>query len=92
MMEMILYSHEGCCLCDRLEEMLQPHLAALRQHRDVKFLKRDIADDEPARQLYRLRIPVLLVDGNVLLEGRPDAAQVASALASLAPADPAGSR
>jgi hypothetical protein len=83
-MELVLYSHVGCCLCERLEEMIQPHLAALRRGgREVELIHRDIADDPAWRAAYGERIPVLLADGLALLEGRPEPAEVSAAFARL---------
>lgn len=83
-MQLILYGHAGCCLCDRLAEMIQPHLAALGRQRDVELIKRDIADDPAWHAAYRERIPVLTLGDRVILEGRPEPAEVAEAFAGLA--------
>jgi hypothetical protein len=83
-MELILYGHDGCCLCERLEEMLRPHLAALRKRGVVDLIKRDIANDANWQELYGERIPVLIAAGDILLEGRPEAAEVRAAFERLA--------
>jgi hypothetical protein len=79
-MDLILYSHAGCCLCDRLEEMLAPHLAALRRRGGVNLFKRDIADDPAWHALYHERIPVLVAGEEVILEGRPEEDEIAAAM------------
>jgi hypothetical protein len=84
-MRLTLYSHVGCCLCERLDEMIQPHLTALRRGGlEIELIHRDIADDPAWRSVYGERIPVLLADDHVLLEGRPEPAEVSAAFARLA--------
>jgi hypothetical protein len=82
-MQLVFYSHTGCSLCARLEEMIQPHLAALRRSFPVELIHRDIADDLAWRVAYGERIPVLMAGDRVLLEGRPSAQDVAQAFAQL---------
>ncbi|MCC7192986.1 MAG: glutaredoxin family protein [Phycisphaeraceae bacterium] len=79
----ILYSHAGCCLCDRLEEMITPYLAKQRKTGEVELLKRDIADDIAWFEAYRDRIPVLTLGNHVVLEGRPSEDDVRQAFAEL---------
>ena len=68
-----LYGHAECSLCDRLEAMIRPL--------QLTVVKRDIRGDPTAFAAYRYRIPVLTDDaGRVLVEGRPDEAQVRAAL------------
>lgn len=75
-----LYGHGSCSLCDRLEAMARPTLA----DRGIDLVKRDITTDRAWMDLYRTRIPVLTTeDGRVLVEGRPQAAEVAAALTGL---------
>ena len=75
-MQLILYTRQGCGLCDRLEDMIAPYLAR-HQH---ELVRRDIDTNESYRLLYGDRIPVLTGDGQVILEGRPDDAEVAAAM------------
>ena len=82
-MRFVLYGHAGCCLCERLEEMIEPYLASLRRSGDVELVRRDIADDPAWREAYRERIPVLVAGGRVILEGRPEPEEVARAFADL---------
>lgn len=82
-MQLILYSRDDCPLCDRLEAMIAPHLAALRQHTPVTVTKRDVGGDPSWHLLYHARIPVLALDDRVLLEGRPKDAEVMAAMTRL---------
>lgn len=86
-MQLILYSCDDCPLCDRLEAVIAPHLAALRQHTTITLTKRDINDDPLWHLLYHARIPVLTLDDRVLLEGRPDDAEATTAMAHLVPSE-----
>jgi predicted thioredoxin/glutaredoxin len=71
--EIVLVTRQGCHLCDEA-------LAALRslglepELRDV-----DTADDLHA--LYDWRVPVVMVDGRVIAEGRIDQERLREALA-----------
>lgn len=79
-----LFSAPGCCLCDELVEHLQPHLKKLRKSHDVEFIKRNIADDTTWLETYRERIPVLVCEDKVVVEGRPTEAEIATAIKRLA--------
>ncbi len=83
-LELTLYTRPECSLCDRLEELIAPHLESLRRSRPVTLTKRDITDDPQTEQLYKTRIPVLTCSQRILLEGRPTPEQAAQAIASLA--------
>ena len=65
---LVLYGTTACTLCDRLEQMVRPHLEA----RGLHLTKRDISTNPAWRQTFGHRIPVLVRDGQVLLEGRPE--------------------
>lgn len=78
-MQLILYGKKDCDLCDRLEGLLQPHIAG----RDIAVIKRDIATNQELLKQYRYRIPVLTYEDRVILEGRPEPEEVARILAEL---------
>ena len=82
-MELILYGHAQCSLCDRLEELVLIHLGSLSKGNDVTLQKRDINDDPQWRDTYQTRIPVLEHNKQVILEGRPSIDEVARAIDSL---------
>jgi len=81
--ELVLYGHADCSLCDRLEAMIEPFIRGSHQGVAVTLIKRDITSNSDWHKLYRTRIPVLTYDGLVILEGRPDPAQVAQAMTQL---------
>jgi glutaredoxin len=55
----VLYSRDGCCLCDDAREIL------LRVQREHSFTleERDIEADEKLLRAYLERIPVVTIDG-----------------------------
>jgi glutaredoxin len=72
--KVILVTRQGCHLCDEASRLLQ-ELGVQPEMRDVD------ADDELYR-LYDFRVPVVLVDGDVVAEGRIRRDQLVAALAS----------
>jgi len=82
-LNLILYGRSDCCLCDRLESLITPHLYAWREKGNVILTKRDVEDDRHWFALYGDRIPVLTAGGNVVLEGRPEPETVAAVFAGL---------
>ena len=63
--------------------MIEPYLRGPRREAAITLVKRDITSNDHWRKLYRTRIPVLTYGDSVILEGRPDPAQVAHAMAQL---------
>ncbi|MCZ8131345.1 MAG: glutaredoxin family protein [Steroidobacteraceae bacterium] len=64
----MVWSREGCGLCDELVEELAPWAAARGWALEV----RDVDDDPEARRRFGLKIPVLVLDGTVVCHGRLD--------------------
>jgi len=75
----VLVTRQGCHLCDEALRLLQ-ELDAQPELADVD------ADDELHR-LYDFRVPVVLIDGAVVAEGRVRRDQLVAALASNRPTD-----
>lgn len=73
-MAILLYTRRGCHLCEQAEDLLL--------HRGASVRLVDVDDDSAALTLYGLRVPVLEVDGVVLLEGRFDDRLLEAALRS----------
>ncbi len=63
-MSCILYTRQGCCLCDEAE-------ALLREHGLVPE-KVDIDQDEALRGRYNECVPVVVIDGRERFRGRID--------------------
>ncbi len=61
-MSILLYSRRGCHLCEEAEDML----AAL----GVPAARVDVDGEPVAVARYGLRVPVLEIDGEAVLEGR----------------------
>jgi predicted thioredoxin/glutaredoxin len=69
---LVLVTRQGCHLCDEVLELLRslghdPELA-------------DVDSDDRLHDLYDWRVPVVLVDGRVIDEGRVDPARLRKAL------------
>jgi predicted thioredoxin/glutaredoxin len=60
--EVVLVTRQGCHLCDDA-------LASL-QSLGVEPELRDVDSDDQLHQLYDWRVPVVMVDGRVVAEGR----------------------
>jgi len=74
-MPVVLYTRRGCHLCEAAEDILAA--AGL----DVQLV--DIDQDADLAAAYGVRIPVVEVAGEVVLEGRLDERQVAAVLPRL---------
>jgi len=85
-MKFHLYSRPECHLCDRLEQLIRPHIDALAQREgagNVHLVKFNIDDDAAWREKFATRIPVLTLNETVLLEGRPDPTEVSRVMQGL---------
>lgn len=71
-MDIVLYTRRGCGLCEAAEDML----AVLAP--DAAWV--DVAGDAALESAYGTRVPVLVVAGRIVAEGRFDEAAVAAAL------------
>jgi glutaredoxin len=65
----VLYSRRGCHLCEAAEDIVVAHRS------DVVVI--DVDRDAQARARFDLRVPVLEIDGAVVVEGRFDEATIA---------------
>lgn len=77
------YTKAHCPLCERLALLVDPHLRGLAREHGVRWTECDITTDEAWLARYGERVPVLVCDGRVILEGRPDSDEVAVAIARL---------
>jgi len=82
-MALLLYSRRGCHLCEEAEDLLAAWRCA------VEVI--DVDADAAAAAAYGDRVPVLVRDGAVVLEGRFDDAGIAGLLEGPGPS-PAGVR
>ena len=66
MKQLVLISGPDCSLCDQAKALIEK----VRAEVPFDFETRDLADDEGLRELYARRIPVILLDGELVLEGK----------------------
>jgi hypothetical protein len=68
----------GCHLCHDMAVVVRPVFEAA----GIAFVERDVRDDPETLRLYRLVIPVLLLDGAELARTRITAAELRARLAA----------
>lgn len=61
-MEYVLISRKGCHLCEEAEALLAAQ--------GIAYTIQDVDADETLKKTYTFRVPVLLKEGKVLLEGK----------------------
>lgn len=61
-MDYVLISRKGCHLCEEAEVMLAAQ--------GIAYVFQDVDADENLKKAYTFRVPVLLKEGKVLLEGK----------------------
>lgn len=76
MPHLILYTRNGCHLCEKTKQELQQ----LRETLSFTFEEMDIAQSDQLTELYGLMIPVLLIDGEEAGYGQIDVNQVSERL------------
>jgi glutaredoxin len=76
--QVILYTREGCCLCDEAREAL----LRVRAQQEFRLEERDIEADETLLRAYLERIPVVTIDGVEAFEFFVDEAELAQRLLS----------
>ena len=75
--KIILYSKEGCHLCEDAKEAL----FELADDFEIELEEVDITTDRVLFEKYKYTIPVMVVDGSIVLEARIDARKIYRALA-----------
>lgn len=71
-MQIMLYTRRGCHLCEAAWDML----VALAPGPPARIVACDVDGEPSLQRLYGDRVPVLVVDGVVVLEGRFDEGDV----------------
>ena len=77
MHDVVVYSRNGCHLCDIVKETL----AQLQGKADFQWREVDIDGDPELRQKYNDEVPVVLIDGRKAFKYRMDGRQFLRALA-----------
>jgi len=78
MHEVVVYSRQGCHLCDIVKETLKQVQA------DFAWREVDIDGDAQLRERYNDEVPVVFIDGRKAFKYRMDAQQFLRALAGRA--------
>ena len=71
-MKVVLVTRDGCHLCDEALSLLRD----LGLHPELA----DVDDDDELHRLYDFRVPVVMVDGSVVAEGRVSRVSLEAAL------------
>ena len=73
--EVTFYTKAGCHLCEDAREILEE----IAEHTEYTLTEIDIRHDMAVFELYRYRIPVIILNQETLLEGRIEADELAQA-------------
>lgn len=65
-MQVVLYTRKTCPLCEEAKEML----TALQHDLDFRVIEKDIYLDERLLEQFYLMIPVIEIDGEVVMYGK----------------------
>lgn len=74
--EITFYTKAGCHLCEDARELLEE----IAEQSEYVLTEIDIRGDMAIFELYRYRIPVIIINQETLLEGKIDAQELAQAL------------
>ena len=74
------YTKAGCHLCEEARDLLEE----IAEDTEYVLTEIDIRGDAAIFDLYRYRIPVIVINEKTLLEGRIEAEELARALRSAA--------
>jgi glutaredoxin len=69
-----VYTREGCHLCEVAEELVRAEAGRA----ELRFI--DIDRDDELVKRYQIRVPVVVVDGREVAEGRVEPGEVRTAL------------
>ena len=78
MTRVVLYGKPGCCLCDEAREAV----TVVRASHTFELDEVDVSRDPDLHDRYGERIPVVVVDGEEVIEGHVDADELARRLQS----------
>ncbi len=79
MADLVFYTRSNCGLCDRLKAMVEAIIDG--DGRDgLHLVSVDIDADPGLIEQFRFRVPVVMYEDAVILEGKPDEQEVRQAL------------
>jgi glutaredoxin len=81
MRTVVLYTREGCCLCEDAREVVMR--VRSRYPSAFAFEERDIDSDDALHRAYLERIPVITIDGAEMFELSVDEAELEQRLGIL---------
>lgn len=84
MRAIVLYGKPECPLCDEAREVIENLAAQPDRYEPFTFDEIDIRLDQAMFALYRYRIPVVMLDGTIIAEGRMDGGSADDIAAALA--------
>ncbi len=76
--QVVFYTKAGCHLCDDARDLLEDLAAAI----SFELTEIDIRTDMSLFEVYRYRIPVIIIDGQNTVEGRISREKLRKAFAS----------
>ncbi len=82
MADLLFDTKRNCGLCDRLWAMISAVIEAEGRD-DLSLVAIDIEGDLGLLEQFRFRVPVVVYEDAVLLEGRPDEQEVRQALRAI---------
>lgn len=82
MADLLFYTKRNCGLCDRLWAMISAVIET-EGCDDLSLVAIDIEGDLGLLEQFRFRVPVVVYEDAVLLEGRPDEQEVRQALRAI---------
>jgi hypothetical protein len=82
MADLLFYTRSNCGLCDRLEAMIAAVIDDDGRS-DLNLVVIDIDGDPGLIEQFRFRVPVVMHEDAVLLEGKPDEQEVRQALEAI---------
>lgn len=65
-MQVVLYTRKTCPLCEEVKDML----TALQHDLNFSVIEKDIYSDERLLEQFHLMIPVIEIDGEVVMYGK----------------------
>lgn len=82
MADLLFYTRSNCGLCDRLKTMISTIIEDGGRD-DLRIVEIDIDGDPGLIEQFRFRVPVVMHEDAVILEGKPDEQEVRQALAAI---------